>query len=41
VTTDLLALLEAGDVPWVERAAARLSNVIEGATVDDVPPVVA
>jgi len=41
VETNLPALLEAGDAPWVERAAARLSNVMDGATADDVPPVVA
>jgi len=41
VATDLPVLLEAGDPPWVERAAARLSNVMAGATADDVPPVVA
>jgi len=41
VTTDLPALQEAGDAPWVERVAARLSNVMDGATADDVPPVVA
>ena len=41
VETDLPSLLEAGDVPWVERAAVRLSNVMDGATADDVPPVVA
>jgi len=41
VETDLPAPLEAGDAPWVERAAVRLSNVMDGATADDVPPVVA
>ena len=41
VATDLPALQEAGDAPWVERVAVRLSNVIDGATADDVPPVVA
>ena len=41
VATDLRALLEAGEAPWVERAAARLSNVMDGAIVNDVPPVVA
>ena len=41
VATDLPALLEAGDAPWVERAAVHLSNVMDGATADDVPPVVA
>jgi len=41
VETDLPALLEAGDAPWVERAAARLSNVMDGDTANDVPPVVA
>jgi len=41
VVTDLFALLEAGDAPWVERAAARLSNVMDGATADNVLPVVA
>jgi len=41
VVTDLPALLEAGDAQWVERAAARLSNVMNGATAENVPPVVA
>jgi len=41
VATNLPALLEAGAAPWVERAAVRLSSVMEGATADDVPPVVA
>ena len=41
VTADLPALLEAEDAPWVERVAARPSNVMDGATEDDVPPVVA
>ena len=41
MATDLSALQEAGDAPWVERVAARLSNVMDGATADDVPPVVA
>ena len=41
VVMDLPALLEAGDAQWVERAAARLSNVMNGATADNVPPVVA
>jgi len=41
VATDLPALQEEGDAPWVERVAVRLSNVIDGATADDVPPVVA
>ena len=41
VVTDLPVLLEAGDAQWVERAAARLSNVMNGATADNVPPVVA
>ena len=41
MTTDLFALLESGDAPWVELVAARLSGVMDGATVDDVPPVVA
>jgi len=41
VTTDLPALLEAADAPWVERVASRLSNGMDGATADDMPPVVA
>jgi len=41
VVTAVPALKEAGDEPWVERAAARLSNVMDGATADDVLPVVA
>ena len=41
VVTDLPVLLEAGDAPRVERAAVRLTNVMNGATADDVPPVVA
>jgi len=41
VTTDLPALLEAADAPWVERVALRLSNVMHGATADDIPPVFA
>jgi len=41
VTADLPALLEAADAPWVERVAACLSNVMDGATADDMPPVVA
>jgi len=40
VATVLPALQEAGDAPWVERAAVRLSNVMDGATADDVSPVV-
>jgi len=40
VTADLLALLEEEDAPWVERVAARLSNMMDGATADDIPPVV-
>jgi len=41
VATDLPALLEAGDASWVELAALHLSNVMDGATADDVPSVVA
>jgi len=41
VTAHLPALLEAEDAPWVERVAARLSNVMDGATADDISPVVA
>jgi len=41
VVMALPALLEAGGAPWVQRAAARLSNVMDGATTVDVPPVVA
>jgi len=41
VVRDVPALLEAGGAPWVEHAAARLSNVMDGATADDLPPVVA
>jgi len=41
VTTDLPALLKAADVPWVERVASRLSNGMDGATADDIPPVFA
>jgi len=41
VATDLPALQEAGDTQWVERVAVRLSNVMDVATADDVPPVVA
>jgi len=41
VETDLPALLEAGDAPSVKRADASLSNVMDGATADDVPTVVA
>jgi len=41
VTADLPALLEAGDAPWVERVAARMYNVMDGATADDISPVVA
>jgi len=41
VATDLPALQEAGDAPWVGRVAVRLSNVMDGATADDVPPVLA
>jgi len=40
-TTDLISLLEARDALWVERVAARLSNVMNGATANDVAPVVA
>jgi len=41
VATDVPALQEAGDAPWVERVAVRLSNVMHGATVDNAPLVVA
>ena len=41
VTTDLPALLEAADAPWVERVAVSLSNFMHEATAGDVPPVVA
>jgi len=41
VTADVPALLEAEDAPWVERVGARLSNVMDGATADDILPVVA
>jgi len=41
LTADLPALVEAADAPWVERVASRLSNVMDGATADDIPPVVA
>jgi len=41
VATELLALQEAGDAPWVERVAVHLSIVMHGATAGDVPPVVA
>jgi len=40
VATDLPALQEARDAPLVERVAVRLANVMDGATADDVPPVV-
>jgi len=41
VRTDLPVVLEAADAPRVERVASRLSNVMDGATADDTPPVVA
>jgi len=41
VATDLADLQEAGDAPWVESVAVRLSNVMDKATADDVSPVVA
>jgi len=41
VEADLLALPEAGDAPWVVRAAARLSNAMDGATADGALLVVA
>ena len=41
MTVDLPDCLEAAAVPGVERVALRLSNVMEGATADDIPPVVA
>jgi len=41
LATDLPALQEAGDAPLVERVTVRVSNVMDGATADDVPPVVA
>jgi len=41
MATDLPALQEAGDAPWVKRLAVRQSNVMDGASADDVPPVVA
>jgi len=41
VMTDLPALLEAADAPLLERVASRLSKVMDGATADDIPPVVA
>jgi len=41
VTTYHCALPEAGDAPWVECVVVRLSDVIDGATADDVPFVMA
>ena len=41
VAKDLPAPQEARDALWVERVAVRLSHVMDGATADDVPPVVA
>jgi len=41
LTADLPPLLEAADAPWVERVAVRLSNAMDEATADDIPPVVA
>jgi len=41
VRTDLPALLEAADAPRLKRVAFRLANVMDGATADDNPPVVA
>jgi len=41
VRTDLPALLEAADAPRLERVAFRLANVMDGATADGTPTVVA
>jgi len=41
VTADLPALLESANEPWVERVALRLTNVMDGVTADDIPPVFA
>jgi len=38
--TDLRALLEAGDAPWVTQVASRLDSAMEEATADDATPVV-
>jgi len=40
VTADLPAALRAADAPWVERVTVRLSKVMDGATADEIPPVV-
>jgi len=41
VTTDLPAIIESAGLPWVKREASRLSNVMDGATADDILLVVA